>query len=93
MVDRGSVKRAAEVARLRLSDDELGRFSKDLSSILVHFRLLQKADTRGLEPSFQPMPMQNVLREDRVEKGLSQKEALADAKLRENAFFKGPRVV
>ena len=93
MVDRKTMKKVAKVARLNLSEEELDRISKDLTSILTHFRVLQKADTKGVEPSFQPLPMQNVLRKDKAEKGLSQREALANARLREKGYFKGPRVV
>lgn len=93
MVDRKTVEKVAEAARLDLSEKELKEFSGDLAEILSAFKTLQKADTRGVEPSFQPLPMQNVLREDRVEKGLSQKQALANARLKEKGYFKGPRAV
>ncbi len=87
------IRKVAEIARLELSEEEIDMFAKDLFNILVHFKVLQRADTKGVEPSFQPIPMKNVLREDGVEKGLSQKEALANAKLREKGFFKGPRAM
>lgn len=92
-VDRETVRKVADVARLNLSEGELDKFSKDLSDILVHFRILQKADTKKVEPSFQPLPMPNILREDRAEGGLTQREALANTRLRERGFFKGPRAV
>lgn len=87
------IKKVAEVARLELSEDELKKFSGDLTSILAHFKILQKAGIKNVEPSFQPLPMQNVLREDKAGKGLTQKEALANARLRERGYFKGPRAV
>lgn len=93
MVDKKTVEKVAGVARLELSNKELEEFSGDLNNILAHFRILQRANTKGVEPSFQPLPVQNVLREDEVEKGLSRKEALANAKLKEKGFFKGPRAV
>lgn len=92
-IDKETVRKVAEVARLDLSEKELEKFSGDLADILTHFRVLQGADTKNAEPSLQPIPMKNVLREDRVEKGLSQKEALANAKLREGGYFKGPRAM
>lgn len=92
-VSKETVKRVAEIARLELSEAEVKGFSVDLAEILKAFKTLQAADTKGVEPSFQPLRMENVLREDKVEKGLSQKEALANAKLKEKGFFKGPRAV
>ena len=79
MVKKEALERAAKTARLELSSKEIREFSGDLASILEAFRVLQKAKTDGVEPSFQPLPMGNVLREDQVEKGLSQAEALANA--------------
>jgi aspartyl-tRNA(Asn)/glutamyl-tRNA(Gln) amidotransferase subunit C len=93
MPDRKTVEKVAEIARLSLSDKELDEMAKDLESILSAFRELEKADTGNAKPSFQPIEMKNVLREDRVEKSISQAEALKNAKQKEKGFFKGPRAI
>lgn len=49
--------------------------------------------TDSVKPSFQPIEMKNVTREDKVEKSLGQREALSNVKKnKERGYFIGPRV-
>ncbi len=88
-----TVKRVAQVARLNLSDQEIESYSRDLEAILEAFRDLERVDTKGVKPSFQPIETKNVLRKDRIEPSLSHEQALSNAKNKEKGFFKGPRAV
>ncbi|MBI4019878.1 MAG: Asp-tRNA(Asn)/Glu-tRNA(Gln) amidotransferase subunit GatC [Candidatus Aenigmarchaeota archaeon] len=92
-IDRETVKRVAEVARLRLTDRETEKFSRDLGDILGAFKELERVDTKNVKPTFQPIEVKNVLREDKAEKSLSREEALSNTKNKEEGYFKGPRVV
>ncbi|MBM3304192.1 MAG: Asp-tRNA(Asn)/Glu-tRNA(Gln) amidotransferase subunit GatC [Candidatus Aenigmarchaeota archaeon] len=92
-VSKDDVKRVAAVARLNLSGKELDRFSGELEKILDAFRELEGIDTVNVKPSFQPIPMSNVLREDKVKPSLPQAKAIRNAKNREAGFVKGPRVL
>ncbi len=92
-MDRKTVKKVAEIARLNLTEGELGRFSDDMNSILEAFKALGKVDTKGVRPTSQPVDNKNVMREDKVEPGLSQPEALANTQNKEEGNFKGPKVV
>lgn len=92
-IDRKTVKKVAEIARLNLTEGELSRFSEDLVSILDAFKVIGKVDTNRVRPTFQPVDIKNVTREDRVEPCLPQKEALANARNKEEGHFKGPKVV
>ncbi len=59
------VKRVAKVARLELTDEELKKFAQDLEDILNNFSVLDEAP--GLtEYDFNPIPVNDVLREDQV---------------------------
>ena len=93
MPDKKTVKKVAEIARLNLSEEELDKLSKDLDSILKAFKFMQNVDTKKVKPTFQPIEVKNVLREDKVKPGLSQKKALSNTKLKEKGFFKGPKAV
>jgi aspartyl-tRNA(Asn)/glutamyl-tRNA(Gln) amidotransferase subunit C len=88
-----TVKRVAQVARLQLSESELQKFSKDLEAMLDAFKDLERLDTKGVKPSFQPIETKNVLRKDRVEPSLTQEQALSNTKNKEKGFFKGPKAV
>ena len=93
VVDKELVLRVAGNARLRLSGEEVKRFVPQLKEVLDYFSKLDKLDVSKEEPSFQPVPIANVFREDRVEGCLSQEEARANTKHRKGGYFKGPRVV
>ena len=93
MIDQNTVKKVAEIARLNLSDKEIEKFSKDLANILEAFEDLKKADTKNVEPTFQPIEVKNVVREDKIEESFSTNEALSQTKNTEGKHFKGPKVV
>ncbi len=93
MPDKKTVRKVAEIARLNLTEKELDKFSKDMDSILKAFKDMQNVNTGRVKPTFQPIEVKNVLREDRIEKSLSQKDALKNAKQKEKGYFKGPRAV
>ena len=92
-VDRKTVKKVAELARLDLTEKELAKFSRDLDEVLSAFRRLQRIPTRGVKPTFQPVEVRNVLRDDRVEPSIPRERLLKNLKNREDGYIKGPRVV
>ena len=92
-MDTQTVKHISRLARLNLTEEEVGKFSKEISEILKSFEILNKVDVRGIEPSFHPIELEGALREDKPEKCLPLSEALANANTREKNFIKGPRAV
>jgi aspartyl-tRNA(Asn)/glutamyl-tRNA(Gln) amidotransferase subunit C len=89
-IDRGLVARIAKVARLELTEDEIEKFTKQLKVILEAFRELDDVDTEGVEPSFHPQELSNVLRED--EANPWSWNPLENTEHREDKHFKGPRI-
>ena len=87
------VKRVAEIARLSLTSQELKEMDRELKEVLKEFRVLEKANTSGVEPSFQPIEIKNTTRKDLVEPSLPRGKAMANTKNKERGLFKGPRVV
>jgi aspartyl-tRNA(Asn)/glutamyl-tRNA(Gln) amidotransferase subunit C len=78
----------ARLARIALTDADVERFTPQLSGILDHFAELAAVDTDGLEPTAHPLPLSNVMRADLVAPSLSQAEALANAPVQEDGFFR-----
>ncbi len=52
MISKKEVSHIAKLARIDLSDKEIGKFQKELSKILDYFDLLKGADTSNVEPAF-----------------------------------------
>ena len=68
MISKKEVQHVAKLARLGLSQEELNKTGKELSSILDYFKLLDELDTSQIPPTFYPVPLKNIMREDKVEK-------------------------
>lgn len=58
------VRHIAQLARLRLSDEEVGTYTKELTSILGYVDMLKEVDTNGVEPTVQVTGLSHTLRED-----------------------------
>lgn len=92
-IDEELIKKVADLARLDLSKEETKSFVKDFKEILDNFSSIDKCDTRGIKPSFQPVKIKNVVRDDKVEESISQEEALSNTEHKKDGYFKGPMAV
>ena len=62
-MDRQTVERVARTAHIKLTEEELDRYSKDLGDILGYFELLDEApecDSYGIDP----IGVADITRED-----------------------------
>jgi aspartyl-tRNA(Asn)/glutamyl-tRNA(Gln) amidotransferase subunit C len=64
VIDRDQVLHVARLARLRLSEDEVGRMSSELSSILDHIEKIEELDLDDVEPTSHVVEVENALRDD-----------------------------
>jgi len=81
------VRHIAWLARLGLSEEEVEKFSLQLSDILENFEVLKQVDTTNVPPAAHSVPLENVLREDDVAEPYPQADVLANApKQQENCF-------
>ncbi|HTO00569.1 MAG TPA: Asp-tRNA(Asn)/Glu-tRNA(Gln) amidotransferase subunit GatC [Microthrixaceae bacterium] len=87
------VAKVAKLARLRLTPDELTRFTGQLSDVLDHAADLQSLNLDGVEPMAQPIPLSNVFRADEVGIPLDRAEVLGSAPVAENGQYRVPPVL
>jgi aspartyl-tRNA(Asn)/glutamyl-tRNA(Gln) amidotransferase subunit C len=65
MLSRDQVLYVARLARLELSDDEVERFSGELSKVLDHIeKISELGDLSDVEPTSHVVAVENVLRQD-----------------------------
>lgn len=86
-VTTDDVEHVASLARVSLDEAELETFAEQFSEVLEYFDALDEVPQVDRDAE-----LVNVLREDEVEDGLSQSDALANAPESEDGKFKGPRV-
>jgi aspartyl-tRNA(Asn)/glutamyl-tRNA(Gln) amidotransferase subunit C len=87
------VEYVAGLAKLEFSEAEKRKFAKELDKIIKYIDQLKEVDTLNIPPTSHIIPMENVLREDKVEPSLSQDEALANAPDKKDGYFKVPKVI
>lgn len=63
-INKKTLGRLADLARLELGKKEEDKFVKDLEKILSHFKELQSLDTENVQPLAGGTWTNNVLRED-----------------------------
>jgi len=90
------VRYVADLANLRLSDEEIVRMSHDLGDILTYIEQLNELDTKEVEPMAQVLYDADetaTLREDRPKVSLTNSQALANAPVAGAGYYKVPKVI
>jgi aspartyl-tRNA(Asn)/glutamyl-tRNA(Gln) amidotransferase subunit C len=82
------VRHIAWLARLGLSEEEMEKFSLQLSNILDNFEILGEVNTTDVAPATHTIPLQNVTRKDDVADSYPQAEILSNAPKQEGDCFK-----
>lgn len=90
---RKEVEDIALLARLHLSDDELGAMPDELGAILDHFEVLASVDTTDVPPMTHAVPLELPLRPDTPEPSLSAADALRGAPRREDDQIVVPAII
>jgi aspartyl-tRNA(Asn)/glutamyl-tRNA(Gln) amidotransferase subunit C len=89
-ITKDEVLHVARLARLELTDEEVERFTEQLSAILEAVAKVSELDLSDVEPTAHPLDLVNVWAADEPRPSLAQEEALANASDREAGFFKVP---
>ncbi|MFO0959950.1 MAG: Asp-tRNA(Asn)/Glu-tRNA(Gln) amidotransferase subunit GatC [Isosphaeraceae bacterium] len=92
-LSKEDVARVAVLARLRLGDEELDRFTGQLNSIVDFVAQLGELDTSDVEPLAHGIEVRNVFREDKLGPSLPREAALANAPKRDSECFLVPAVL
>ena len=91
VIDIELVRRIGEVSHILLSDEELEKYAQQLKVILQAFKEIDQVETDNVKPSFHPIKLGNVLREDQVENW--EWEPLSNTLNKEKNYIKGPRII
>jgi aspartyl-tRNA(Asn)/glutamyl-tRNA(Gln) amidotransferase subunit C len=94
-IDRQTIVHVADLARIKLTDAEIARFTGQLSVVLDAVERLGSVDTSTVLPSASVLPLLNVEREDEARPGLTTEQALSNAPKggRDGEFFRVQEVL
>lgn len=76
MIDREQVLHVARLARLALTDAEVEKMSRELSTILDHVDKIGELDLEHVEPTSHVVALENVLRPDEPRPSWPREEVL-----------------
>jgi aspartyl-tRNA(Asn)/glutamyl-tRNA(Gln) amidotransferase subunit C len=92
-ISREEVAHLAHLSRLAVTDAELDTFAGQLDVILQAVARVGEVAAADIPPTSHSVPLTNVLREDVVEPGLTQNEALSGAPDARDERFRVPRIL
>ena len=92
-ISEASVRHAANLSRLKLTDEQVRFFTEQLSGVLDYIAKLNELDVDGVEPMAHPTEIVNRFREDQVTEPLPVDQVLANAPASDPPFFKVPKVL
>ena len=92
-LSRADVEHVAHLARLGLTDDELGRLEGELNHILDQYAVLAELPTDNIPPTAQTIELENILREDVVQPSLPLEDVLRNAADQDGRFIVVPAII
>jgi aspartyl-tRNA(Asn)/glutamyl-tRNA(Gln) amidotransferase subunit C len=92
-IDDVLIDKLANLSRLQFTESEKSGLKSDFEKMLRFVDKLNELDTTGVEPMQHITGNINVLREDESAVVCSREEALANAPLKDEQFFKVPKVI
>lgn len=79
MLTEEQVRHIAKLARIRLTDDEVKRLSKQLTDVLEYVNILSEVDTKNVLETSQVTGLKNVMEEDQLVQSQSNRAELLGA--------------
>ncbi len=96
MSDKIKIDHVAQLARLKLTEEEKARFSEQLNQIVDYIDQLNELDTSSTEPTSHVLPLNNVFREDELKRIVpvdSNEELLKLAPEHDKGHYKVPQII
>ena len=92
-ITRNEVLHLAKLANLEFNEEEIDRFTRQISSILDYVARLNELDTSAIEPTTSIESGSLALRDDVLVASIPREEALANAPESDGIHFKVPKVI
>ena len=92
-ITKNEVKKVAHWARLELNEDEINKHAEQLEKILEYIKQLEKIDTYDVPSTTRAIEVINVFRKDEKKNYDSTEELLELGPLKEDKYFKVPKIL
>ena len=92
-IEQDEIEKIAELARIRIKDEQIGEVTQRITEILHMVDQLQAVDTSGVEPMANPLDATQPLRADRVTESNRREAFQAIAPAVEEGLYLVPKVI
>ncbi|MEA1970113.1 MAG: Asp-tRNA(Asn)/Glu-tRNA(Gln) amidotransferase subunit GatC [Thermodesulfobacteriota bacterium] len=92
-ITKKEIGHVAHLARMDFSEDEKGKFTSQINTILMYMDILNRIDTAGVQPVTHAISLDNVFRDDTEKKSTGTEIALANAPDGNMGLFGVPKVI
>ena len=92
-INKQLLDKVAHLARLNISEEKAEGLMQEMSEILNWVEQLNEVDTSGVKPLTNMSHEVNQFREDKVSGHLTKEQALKNAPVSDQDFFKVPKVI
>jgi aspartyl-tRNA(Asn)/glutamyl-tRNA(Gln) amidotransferase subunit C len=92
-ITKDDISKVANLARLKISDEEIPRVTDSINEILALVDKMQQQDTADIAPLANPHDAIQTLREDVVTANNERDKLLQNAPESENGLFLVPKVI
>lgn len=92
-INKEQVESVAKLARLKLNEKQLEKYTADLSNIVDFANTLMEVDVSNVEPTAHILKIQNVFREDIINESYNRDELLKNAPTKEAGCISVPKTV
>ena len=92
-VDDVLIDKLAKLAMLQFDDEERAEIKSDLEKMIGFVDKLKELDTTGVEPLLHMSNNTDILREDIPGNMINREQALQNAPLHNEQYFKVPKVI
>jgi len=92
-INEAMVNKLATLSKLEFNEAEKIELIADLQNMLIFVNQLQSLDTFNVEPLLYITDNKNIMRAGEVNTEITRADALLNAQLKDEQFFKVPKVI
>jgi len=92
-IEQDEIEKIAELARIRIAEDQIGELTQRITEILAMVDQLQAVDTRGVAPMANPLDATARLRADKITESNQRDAFQAIAPAVESGLYLVPKVI
>ena len=92
-IDKTLVKKIASLSKINVKEEEVKKFSNELSKIITWVEKLNEVETENVIPTTNPSDIKIPFREDKVDDGKIKEKILKNAPKKKGGYFIVPKVI